>query len=328
MAVNYVRKTSETPNINNSDDTRALRFAFGNQNGFIPGRGTDLAHEIDGNSFKIKAGEFVVQGCQVSIDSAGAIITPSGGILFDRYYTIYARLNLATEVAEVLAEYGIIGSYPSIPASDNLTANSSGTAHIELYRIVVNASGVITNVIKRINAVSYYSDAAAIKTGTIADARLPATAARTNGTYADMTVGSAANAVQAVTKNRHDNSTAIATTAYVDRGYEELYYNSSGAFEVNTAAIANWSNYEYFQIFIRGVGVGYAWAFMPRTAAPNVDETLGSRTVRMLTSVPLRLFNSSVIPMSIGYLVTGGSVTATLTSSDSNCRIIRILGVK
>lgn len=327
MAVNYIRQTSEEPNITNAMDARAFRFAFGNQDGYIPGRGNELEHEIDGSTFKIKAGEFVIQGCQIAIDSAGALIEPLVGV-FNRYYTVYARLNLATEIAEVLSSFNVYATYPAVPASDDLTADPTGTAYVELYRFFINTSGVISSVVKRISAIAYYTDGAAIKTGTVAEARLPATLAKINGTYADMAVGNATNAVQSTTKSRHDNSVAIATTAYVDRGFEDLYFSSAGELEVNTANIANWANYNYFQVYVKNDTVGHAWVFMPRTATHNVDNTLSGRAVRVLTSAPLRLFNNAVLPMAIGYLKSGSEVTATLTSSDTACRILKIIGVK
>lgn len=188
MAVSIVRKTSETPNISVADDTRMCRYAFGNQNGYIVGKGNELGYEVDGTNFTIKSGEFVVQGYQCAIDAEGVTVTVDS-LLLSRNYSIYAKINLATETVTVHKHYALIG-YPKLPESDDLTALTTGSAYVELYRFDV-MSDEISGVVKRISALQYYA--------------LP------TGTYPGMTVGAALNTGAVLSLETFDLSSVISS---------------------------------------------------------------------------------------------------------------------
>ena len=48
MAIEMVRIPSETPNISNTDDFVGLRYAYGNQNGYVIGKGQECSPTISG----------------------------------------------------------------------------------------------------------------------------------------------------------------------------------------------------------------------------------------------------------------------------------------
>lgn len=62
MPVRLIRENSDTPNITNRDDARMIRYAYGGQNGFVKGRGTELSHTVNGNVFTINSGLINLQG--------------------------------------------------------------------------------------------------------------------------------------------------------------------------------------------------------------------------------------------------------------------------
>lgn len=336
MAVLFIRKPSETPNIQNIDDIRMVRYAYGNQNGYIKGYGQELSYTVVGSTFLINSGIFVVQGAEVKIDANGWSESVSG-VTNKRYYTVYGEVNLALETAEIKSTYSH-ATYPTIEAGDDLTQSTDGTARVVLYRFTAT-NGIIADVVKVVKGIEYYTDAASIKTGIIADARIPSNIARTTGSYSEMTVGNATNAtnaLKATTKAAKDKSTNIATTEYVDRPSPTLWSSGTGAYEINTANIANYDKYEWFYILCdytapNGVGVGQAWAIMPRNlSSPIITNIRDSRKIRVLTSVPLLYnpaFGDVVLPLPIGYLMSGTTVTTTLTSNCPGLKIHKIIGV-
>lgn len=155
MAVLFIRKPSETPNIQNIDDIRMVRYAYGNQNGYIKGYGAELSHNITGSTFIINSGIFVVQGAEVKIDANGWSESVSG-VTNKRYYTVYGEVNLALQTAEIKSTYSH-ATYPTIEAGDDLTQSTDGTARVELYRFTAT-NGVIADVKKVIKEIPYSID--------------------------------------------------------------------------------------------------------------------------------------------------------------------------
>lgn len=154
MAIKMVRKPSETPNINNIDDIIPFRYAYGNQDGYVIGKGTELSHTVNGNVFTVNSGRIVLQGVETDIDANGVSLGIDGSTNELRYYSVYYEVNLATNTVNVLlSNYDVIG-YPIIDKGDDLTVNSSGIARLELYRLQVR-SGVITNVEKVVKPIQY-----------------------------------------------------------------------------------------------------------------------------------------------------------------------------
>ena len=152
MAHKMVRQPSETPNINNIDDIVPFRYAYGNQDGYVIGKGNELSHTINGNEFRINSGRVVLQGVEDDIDANGVTFIIDN-IASLRYYVIYYRVNLATNTTSYEITYDTVG-YPTIDVGDDLTKNSSGSANLPLYRFTAS-SGVISGVEKLVKAIEY-----------------------------------------------------------------------------------------------------------------------------------------------------------------------------
>ena len=74
MAIEMVRIPSDTPNITNIDDIIGLRYAYGNQNGYVINKGNECSYTINGSIFKINSGRLVLQGVECDIDANGVEI--------------------------------------------------------------------------------------------------------------------------------------------------------------------------------------------------------------------------------------------------------------
>ena len=218
MAVLFIRKPSETPNIQNIDDIRMVRYAYGNQNGYIKGYGAELSHNATGSTFLINSGIFVIQGAEVRIDANGWSESVSG-VTNKRYYTVYGEVNLALQTAEIKSTYSH-ANYPTVEAGDDLTQSTDGTARVELYRFTAT-NAIIADVVKVVKAINYLSD---FKTE-LSDGSFIVKNAENVTTYIN---GKAINnifeidgitakkASTAVDQPQGDNSTKIANTKYVD----------------------------------------------------------------------------------------------------------------
>lgn len=157
MAVEMVRKPSETPNIENVDDFMPIRYAYANQNGYVIGRGrigTGIdadAYTINGNTFTINSGRLVIQGVECDINTEHSIVIDVSAT--KRYYAVYLQVNLATNTSDILVNYDTLGT-PIIDAGEDLTINSVGTARIVLFTFEAT-NGLISNVIKVVRACDY-----------------------------------------------------------------------------------------------------------------------------------------------------------------------------
>lgn len=234
MGILIVRKPSDTPNIKNVDDFVGLRYAYGNQNGYILGKGRELSYSIEGSVFRINSGRIVIQGVEVDIDVNGVPVSIDNinGI---GYFKVFCRVNLATNNATIECVYNSNG-YDGINlgASDDLTVNASGSAYVELYRFM-SVSGVIDedSIDKTIDSVKYLKD---------------------------VLVENAVNAKFSETKNIEDNSKNIATTAFVTlklakelegkmNKWVVLYNNNSNA--STTINVTNLTNYGLLKIYYK-----------------------------------------------------------------------------
>ena len=152
MAIEMVRVPSETPNITNIDDFAGLRYAYGNQNGYVIGKGQECSYSVNGVNFKINSGRLVLQGVECDIDANGVdVVIDNVSTL--RYYSVYLQVNLALNETKILAQYDTAG-YQNINTGDDLTANTTGTARLELYRFTANG-GVIGNVERTVAKIEY-----------------------------------------------------------------------------------------------------------------------------------------------------------------------------
>lgn len=153
MGIRMVRQPSETPNVTNIDDIIPFRYAYGNQDGYVIGKGNEISHTIDGSTFRVNSGRVVLQGVETDIDANGVSFTIDNASE-TRYFVVYYEVNLATQTTAIkLSNYSTSG-YPTIDAGDDLTANSSGIARMELYRFTAT-NGVISNVSKVAKAIQY-----------------------------------------------------------------------------------------------------------------------------------------------------------------------------
>lgn len=153
MAVTILRIPSETPNINNTDDFIGLRYAYGNQSGYVKSVGDEISYTINGSNFIINSGRIVVQGVESNVDASGVTLTIDYSST-KRYYSVYLQVNLATNAASILSQYETSG-YPTIDEGDDLMQNTTGTARLLLYTFTAT-SGVIENIKKKISDIKYY----------------------------------------------------------------------------------------------------------------------------------------------------------------------------
>lgn len=155
MAIKMVRNPSETPNINNIDDIVGLRYAYGNQNGYVIAKGNEVSHSVNGSTFTINSGRLVLQGVEVDIDANGLDLTVDN-IATKQYYSVYLTVNLALNTVQIQFTVDTAG-YPEITAGDDLTKNTSGIARLELYRFTAQ-NGVISEVSKLVQPIKYIED--------------------------------------------------------------------------------------------------------------------------------------------------------------------------
>lgn len=155
MAIKMVREPSETPNINNIDDIIPMRYAYGNQNGYVIGKGTEISNTVNGLNFTVNSGRLVLQGVECDIDASGATITIDN-IATKRYYVVYLQVNLGLNTAQILSTYDT-ATYPTIDSGDDLTENTTGVARLPLYRFTAT-SGIISEVNKVVESIKYTED--------------------------------------------------------------------------------------------------------------------------------------------------------------------------
>lgn len=153
MAIEMVRIPSETPNIANIDDFVGLRYAYGNQDGYVANKGNECSYSINGNIFKINSGRLVLQGVECDINANGVEITIES-ISATRYFTIYLQVNLALNETKILSQYDT-ATYPIIESGDDLTQDTSGVARLPLFHFVAT-NGVISSVEKIVGGINYY----------------------------------------------------------------------------------------------------------------------------------------------------------------------------
>ena len=153
MSIRLIRQESQTPNVTNHDDARMVRYAYGGFDGFVKDRGSEIGYAIDGTSFVVQSGVLVLQGWEVEIDANGASISVPPNVSTLQYFSVYLEVNCGTDAATIKSTYQS-GTYPDIPASDNLTANTVGVARLLLYQFTVT-NGVISNVKKVVQRIEY-----------------------------------------------------------------------------------------------------------------------------------------------------------------------------
>ena len=180
MAIKMVREPSETPNINNIDDIIPMRYAYGGQNGFVIGKGTEISNTVSGLNFTVNSGRLVLQGVECDIDATGVTITIDN-IATKRYYIVYLEVNLGLNTATIKSEYDT-ATYPSIDAGDDLTENTTGIARLPLYQFTAT-SGIISEVNKVVESIKYTSSMSVANANLIQNVDFSSSNSATFGNY-------------------------------------------------------------------------------------------------------------------------------------------------
>lgn len=153
MGLRLIRQESETPNVSNHDDARMARYAYGGYDGYVKNRGQEIGSTVSGTSFVVQSGVLSLQGWEVEIDANGVSIPTSASVTNKTYFSVYLEVNCATDTAEIKSLTDTAG-FPDIPASDDLTENTIGTARLPLYHFTAT-SGVIADVEKLVQEIPY-----------------------------------------------------------------------------------------------------------------------------------------------------------------------------
>ena len=157
MGLRLIRENSNTPNVTNMDDVRMVRYAYGGYNGFVKGKGRELACEANGTTLTVNSGVIVMQGWEVEVDSNGWSMQVGVNDATKRYYTVYCEVNLTVNAKVSIKSVMDTVAYPNVKMGDDLTKDTNGVARIELCRFTAQ-SGIISEVQKTIQEVPYSAE--------------------------------------------------------------------------------------------------------------------------------------------------------------------------
>lgn len=152
MAVTVIRRYSSEPNITNRDDVRMIRYAYGGQDGYIPGYKNEAAVSTKKEDlrqvFKIDTGCLVIQGWEILIDSEMTLAVHPTAIV--EYY--YVEINLLDESAEIKSTIIKGTDNFEFDPGDDLTENPLGTARMLIAKVTKGSTGLydIVNYLKPI----------------------------------------------------------------------------------------------------------------------------------------------------------------------------------
>lgn len=215
MGLRLIRQKSDIPSVQNTDDARMARYAYGGYDGVVKNRGTECSHTISGTTFKINSGVIVLQGWEVEIDSNGWSLSIDS---LTKYYAVYLEISLAADTAEIKSTYDTTG-VPSINLGDDLTQTTNGTARLVLYTFK-STNSVISDVVKEIKNIEYVGlNFDTLKSGLISGNFIPK-----KSEYA----------IKAEKPTVDDNSDKIATTNWVN---EKLVTIFTGHILANSISI-------------------------------------------------------------------------------------------
>lgn len=141
MSIRLVRESSETPNIQNKDDAKMIRYAYGGYDGVVKGFGQECAYTFENGIFKIGSGRIVLQGWEVDIDEFGWSLDLSNVTTGAYSYVVYLEVNLVTQQANINYNFDLF-VYPEIDRGDDLTTYPNGIARIPLYEFKINGGEI------------------------------------------------------------------------------------------------------------------------------------------------------------------------------------------
>jgi hypothetical protein len=223
-----------------------------------------------------------------------------------------------TEQVVILSSYSP-SAFPAVPVSGNLISGDNTIAYLLIAKVTTTSAGITAASQADVPYIEFDKIFKELRNGTSAQIKLGDNSL-TTALPADVT---------AANQPKNSNNDKIANTAYVDKMFKTLYSDSTGAYEVDTSAVPNYTDYEYIMVWCKGSESTRMWIIMPRQASnPVSDNTYEGRTVRKLTDALLRLYNNTYIPLPIGYLKNGEEITSILTSNIADFRIHQIVGVK
>lgn len=153
MGLRLIRQKSDTPNVQNTDDARMVRYAYGGYDGVVKNKGTECSYTINGTTFKINSGVLVLQGWETEIDGNGWEMSIDS---LTKYYAVYLEVNLATDTAAIKSTYAT-GAVPSVDSGDDLTITINGTARMTLYTFKTSGD-IISEVEKKISVIEYIAN--------------------------------------------------------------------------------------------------------------------------------------------------------------------------
>lgn len=143
MSIRLVRAPSETPNIQNKDDAKMIRYAYGGYDGVVKGFGQECSYTFKNGIFKIGSGRIVLQGWEVDIDEFGWSLDLSNVTTGEYAYVVYLEVNLVTQQANLNYHFNLF-VYPDINPGDDLTTCPDGIARIPLYKFEMNGGEIIS----------------------------------------------------------------------------------------------------------------------------------------------------------------------------------------
>lgn len=159
MAIRLVRANSDTPNIQNYDDARMLRFATGGQNGVIKGYKNECSYNSSSYAiFKINPGEIIIDGWQSEIDATGYEVNLEVSST-PLYYSIFAVVDLRTsnnQLSKIEAFYDTT-LYDWGKPKEDLSNNPFGQHYLLLYTFKV-VNGAVSEIDRRFDLVEYNKD--------------------------------------------------------------------------------------------------------------------------------------------------------------------------
>ena len=142
MSIRLVRAPSKTANIQNKDDAKMIRYAYGGYDGVVKGFGQECAYTFENGIFKVGSGRIVLQGWEVDIDAFGWSLDLSNVTTLAYFYVVYLEVDLVNQQANLHYKFDFTG-HPEIDQGDDLTTYPESIARIPLYRFIIDGGEII-----------------------------------------------------------------------------------------------------------------------------------------------------------------------------------------
>lgn len=140
MSIRLVREPSAP--IQNKDDAKMIRYAYGGYDGVVKGFGQECAYTFENGIFKVGSGRIVLQGWEVDIDEFGWSLDLSNVTTLAYFYVVYLEVDLVNQQANLNYKFDFTG-HPEINQGDDLTTYPESIARIPLYRFIIDGGEII-----------------------------------------------------------------------------------------------------------------------------------------------------------------------------------------